>query len=65
MKDFREIKIQNLVKYYGNRKVVDNFNLNIKNGEFITLLGPSGCGKTTILNSIAGLIPIDGGSIYR
>jgi putative spermidine/putrescine transport system ATP-binding protein len=64
MKDFKEIKIQNLVKYYGNRKVVDNFNLNIKNGEFITLLGPSGCGKTTILNSIAGLIPIDGGSIY-
>lgn len=64
MREFNELKITGLTKYYGNKKVVDNFNLTIKNGEFVTLLGPSGSGKSTVLNCIAGLIPIDGGSIY-
>ncbi|MEN3011724.1 MAG: ABC transporter ATP-binding protein [Dictyoglomus thermophilum] len=64
MREFKELRITGLNKYYGNKKVVDNFNLTIKNGEFVTLLGPSGSGKSTVLNCIAGLIPIDGGSIY-
>ena len=41
-------------KYFGTNYVIKNFNLNVKEGEFLTLLGPSGCGKTTILRMIAG-----------
>lgn len=41
-------------KYFGSNHVIKKFNLNVKDGEFLTLLGPSGCGKTTILRMIAG-----------
>ena len=41
-------------KYFGTNHVIKKFNLNVKQGEFLTLLGPSGCGKTTILRMIAG-----------
>ena len=36
-------------------KVLSNINLDIKNGEFVTIIGPSGCGKSTLLNIIAGI----------
>ena len=49
--------------YEGNVKVVDHFNLAIKDGEFIVLVGPSGCGKSTTLRMIAGLEDITGGTI--
>lgn len=58
------LRIVNLVKKYGENKVVDNLNLEVHDGEFVTLLGPSGCGKTTTLRALAGLIEIDGGEIY-
>ena len=48
------ISLQNLVKKFDNKVVVDNFCLDIKKGEFVTFLGPSGCGKTTTLRMIAG-----------
>ena len=42
-------------------KAVDNFNLEVKRGEFVTFLGPSGCGKTTTLRMIAGFdVPTEG-----
>ncbi|PPI86828.1 spermidine/putrescine ABC transporter ATP-binding protein PotA [Candidatus Pantoea edessiphila] len=47
--------LSNISKSFDNKLIIDNFNLKIYNGEFITLLGPSGCGKTTILRLIAGL----------
>ena len=54
-----DIEIQNLTKVYeesGNRIVaVDDVDLTIKDGEFVTLVGPSGCGKTTTLRCVAGL----------
>lgn len=55
------IELKNLVKSYDGKTVVDNFNLYIKRGEFVTFLGPSGCGKTTTLRMIAGFeIPNSG-----
>ena len=48
------ISLQGVNKVYDGNTVVDNFNLDITKGEFVTFLGPSGCGKTTTLRMIAG-----------
>lgn len=48
------IELRGVAKYYGNTSALHNINLQIANGEFLTLLGPSGCGKTTILRLISG-----------
>lgn len=48
------IELKKVQKKYGDAVVVEDFNLEVKKGEFITLLGPSGCGKTTTLRMIAG-----------
>ena len=50
-----EIKLKNLTKRWGDFIGVDNFDLTIKDKEFLVLLGPSGCGKTTTMRMIAGL----------
>ena len=49
------ITIENAVKRYGNDTIINGLSLEVKPGEFFTLLGPSGCGKTTTLRMIAGL----------
>ena len=48
------LSINNISKSFGDTHVIAGFDLNIFQGEFITLLGPSGCGKTTLLRLIAG-----------
>ncbi len=58
------LKIVNCTKRFDEVVAIDNMNLEVEEGEFITLLGPSGCGKTTTLRSIAGFIPLDEGEIY-
>jgi len=58
------IRIQNAVKKYGDNIVIPDLSLDIKEGEFFTLLGPSGCGKTTLLRMIAGFNSIEGGDFY-
>ncbi len=58
------IKINQAVKKYGNNTVIPDLSLDIKEGEFFTLLGPSGCGKTTLLRMIAGFNSIEGGDFY-
>ena len=58
------IRINNLTKKFGDVVAIDNVNLEIEPGAFLTLLGPSGCGKTTLLRCIAGLEEPDGGEIY-
>lgn len=58
------IKLVNIVKRFGNLIAVNNFNLEIRDKEFLVLLGPSGCGKTTTLRSIAGLETVDEGEIW-
>jgi iron(III) transport system ATP-binding protein len=58
------LRIVNLTKRFDEVVAVDNMNLQVEEGEFITLLGPSGCGKTTTLRSIAGFVNLDEGEIY-
>ena len=48
------ITIENAVKRYGNDTIINGLSLEVKPGEFFTLLGPSGCGKTTLLRMIIG-----------
>lgn len=60
----QSVKIDNATKIYGNFKACDQICLDIKEGEFFTLLGPSGCGKTTLLRMIAGFNHIDEGQIF-
>jgi NitT/TauT family transport system ATP-binding protein len=61
------IKIRNLSKifYSKNQEVValDNINLDIEKGKFVSILGPSGCGKSTLMTLMAGLEPVTSGSI--
>ena len=58
------IKINHAVKAYGDNVVIPDLSLEVKDGEFFTLLGPSGCGKTTLLRMIAGFNSIEGGDFY-
>ena len=59
----RIIEISHLSKSFGDKKVLEDINLYVRRGEFLTLLGPSGCGKTTILRMIAGFLQPDEGII--
>jgi len=55
------VSLVNVEKWYGTNHVVKNMNINIAEGEFLTLLGPSGCGKTTTLRMISGFeLPTSG-----
>ena len=59
-----KIVIKNLEKSFGDNKVINNFNIEINDGEFIVLVGPSGCGKSTLLRMFSGLENIDQGEIF-
>lgn len=59
------ILLKNIVKSYDEKQnVINDFNLEIKDGEFVVLLGPSGCGKSTLLRILAGLEDISSGEIF-
>ena len=58
------VKINDLVKHFGNVKAVDHVTVTIEPGEIFFLLGPSGCGKTTLLRTIAGFHQPDAGTIF-
>ena len=57
------IDLKNITVTFDGEKVLENLNLSIKDGEFITFLGPSGCGKTTTLRVIAGFLQPDSGDV--
>ena len=59
-----DIRINKAVKKYGDNTVIPDLSVDIRAGEFFTLLGPSGCGKTTLLRMIAGFNSIEGGDIF-
>ncbi len=59
------LTLVDLTKRFGRSVVaVNNFNLEVEDGEFLVLLGPSGCGKTTTMRMVAGLVEVTEGSIY-
>ena len=58
------IELKDIKKQYNNRVIIKDLDLNIYEGEFLTLLGSSGCGKTTILRMISGMEDVTSGSIF-
>ncbi|WP_406249488.1 ABC transporter ATP-binding protein [Microbacterium sp. M] len=58
------VTLNSITKYYGDQVAVDDLSLEIRPGEFLSLLGPSGCGKTTTLRMIAGFEHPDAGDIH-
>lgn len=59
-----EIEFKNIKKVYGDKVIMEGFNLSVKKGEFVTIIGSSGCGKTTALKMVNGLIPPTSGDIF-
>jgi len=57
------LELKNISKQFGQKKIFDQFNLTVSNGEILSLVGPSGGGKTTLLRMLAGLESIDSGHI--
>ncbi len=62
------LSLKNITKIYqaknGETKALDNINLDVKKGEFVSIIGPSGCGKSTLLSIIAGLEERNTGEVY-
>ncbi len=58
------ISLKNVKKAYGNDVVIENLNLEIRDGSFTVLVGPSGCGKSTTLRMITGLEAVTEGDVY-
>src|SRR6187431_3547256 len=59
----QELRLAGIAKRFDQVEVLNDLSLDVRAGEFLTLLGPSGCGKTTLLNLIAGFFPPDRGTI--
>ncbi len=57
------LRLTGLVKRFGERVILDGFDLDLAEGTFVSLLAPSGAGKSTVLNLVAGFLPLDAGSI--
>lgn len=64
MKEQSIISLQNIAVSFDGEPVLKDFNLSIRDGEFVTLLGPSGCGKTTTLRIIGGFVRPDSGDVF-
>ncbi len=57
------IQLTGISKSFDGKSIIENLDLNVNHGEFLTILGPSGCGKTTVLRMIAGFEMVDSGKI--
>ena len=59
-----KLEIKNLSVTLDRQNILRNVSLEVRDGEFVSLLGPSGCGKSTMLKTIAGLLPVGEGEIF-
>ena len=57
------LEINDVRKFFGRKEILRGINFSVEEGEIISVLGPSGCGKSTLLNIIAGILPLDGGTV--
>ncbi|MFH0258530.1 spermidine/putrescine ABC transporter ATP-binding protein PotA [Vibrio rumoiensis] len=57
------IQLSGISKSFDGKSIIENLDLNVNHGEFLTILGPSGCGKTTVLRMIAGFETVDSGTV--
>mgnify|MGYP001048013404 CR=1 FL=1 len=57
------LEAKNISFGYGGRPVLDHVSFSIEKGSLVSLLGPNGCGKTTLLKTLLGLLPVDGGEV--
>ena len=57
------IEFQDIAKKYGEKTIMEHFNLSVEEEEFLTIIGSSGCGKTTMLKMVNGLISPDEGNV--
>lgn len=57
------INIENLTKFYGNNRAVNNISFTINDNEILGFLGPNGAGKSTTMNMVAGYLPMSGGTV--
>ena len=68
IKNFKQekelLKLEKISMYFGKRKILDDLNLSLNQGEILGLLGPNGVGKSTIFNLIIGLLKPNYGSIF-
>lgn len=58
-----KLQCREVVKYYGEKLVLDRVSFEVPAGEFLCIVGPSGCGKTTLLRILDGLVPHDSGEV--
>jgi NitT/TauT family transport system ATP-binding protein len=61
--DVAHVTVRGLSKRFGHAVVYDSFDLDIPRGKLVAVFGPNGCGKSTLINMIAGLVPVDAGEI--
>ncbi|MGH7407249.1 MAG: ATP-binding cassette domain-containing protein, partial [Candidatus Methylomirabilales bacterium] len=58
-----EVRVEGLTKRYGRVTALEGVSVAFPSGGLTAILGPSGCGKTTLLRSLAGFVPVDGGRV--
>ena len=58
------LRVENITKEYDSKNIIENINIDLNQGEFVSILGPSGCGKSTLFNIISGLQRPDTGQVF-
>ena len=62
-KDDDHVVVRGLNKTFAGAPLYENFNLTLRRGTFVSVFGPNGCGKSTLINMMAGILPMDSGQV--